>query len=35
MEKLNVFLVSQDCEEAAAIQENEWDCWIEGGWAQF
>ena len=35
MEKLKVFLASQDCDEKSCRQEDDWDCWIEGGWSQF
>ena len=35
MEKLKVFLASQESEEQSGNQENEWDCWIEKGWSQF
>lgn len=34
MEKTNVFLQAPDAEVIKA-QEEEWDCWIEGGWNQF
>ena len=39
MKKLEVFLqipATDSAEEARIqVQEEEWDCWIEGGWSQF
>ena len=35
MEKSEVFLQAPETEETVKVQEEEWDCWIEGGWNQF
>lgn len=37
MEKLDIFrqVSAMDSEVRIQVQEEEWDCWIEGGWSQF
>lgn len=35
MEKNEVFLQTSETEEVVTVQQEEWDCWIEGGWNQF
>lgn len=37
MEKIDVFQkdTEDDIRETSQVQEEEWDCWIEGGWNQF
>lgn len=35
MEKNAVFLQAPEADETVKVQDEEWDCWIEGGWSQF